>query len=487
MNILWIGIPCSKLIANIEANHFAINPTFEIHEITSPTSFELIPTSNLNYKNFSSIKESYSLLDKLPYMIDIWSRWDLGSDLNWQQLSQNSLQIVENLVSIISDLKIKKVIAAYAAPHHFWNNIVELACEISCMPVLHLYPFLELDISLPILSNNHTFASFPQFDPDDQWSSYISSTMSPYFDRLSKVAFSPESKKCFKRRFQSVLYTETHLYFRTLKSMLSAYLKKSIPYAPLSFAGLKTNPFSTHVSLHRIHAIQRQAIRFYQNNIPPVLNFSKQGESPTFLLIGHVQPEASTAPMGGKFYSQIKVVQYLRSKSKNCKILYKEHPGSFYTLLPGGNETLVGVARSVDYYKELLSLGVEFLPVEGNVISLLREQKHLIPVTITGSVAIEAPVSISSPCIYFGEPYWHGYPGSIYYKDVDWSNIDEQFVSIRAKPSDLTQNSIDWLMNRASLSCLPNIMGYGISSNEICFPDALEDLFYSRLNYCLTS
>ena len=220
--------------------------------------------------------------------------------------------------------------------------------------------------------------------------------------------------------------------------------------------------------LQNIQHNQNLAISFYLRNLSKLSDDAYINQSTTFLLIGHVQPEASTAPMGGSFYSQIEVAKYLRSKCRNCRILYKEHPGSLYTIIPGGAESLVGVSRSVAYYKNLLSLGVEFLSPEGNVISILKEHPRVIPVTITGSVAIEAPISIASPCIYFGEPYWSGYPGSIHYQRVDWSNIDNQFCAIRSKPDSLQQESIKWLTERAS-NCLPNIAGYNFISSDTFF------------------
>ncbi|MDB4638767.1 hypothetical protein OAE87_01455 [bacterium] len=486
MNLLWIGTPKPSLVENIKANHFIITHTFDIYSL-NPYSSRLDPVNISKSNNFTYDLKDHELLDRLPYLIDIWSRWDIGSDLNWQALSHRSIQLVLFLSSAFSDLKFHKVVAGYATPHHLWNNLVELACELIQIPILHLYPFLELDISIPIFSNNHNIDSFPQSAFDQEWSNYTLSHIESYHERLKNIGFSSETQKSLQHRYRSPIFIGYYRYSRILKSLLATYLKRSIPYNALAFAGLKTNPFSILLALHKIQVTQDNAIRFYLRNISPALDFSHHDNSPTFLLIGHVQPEASTSPMGGSFYSQIKVAQYLRSKCKQCRILFKEHPGSFYSILPGGNETLVGVSRSIFYYKELLSLGVEFIPVEGNVISILKEFPDLIPVTITGSVALEAPISIGSPCIYFGEPYWHGYPGSLYYKDVDWQNINDQFKAIRSNPKFLSTNSIQWLSTRASLNCLPNIMGYGISSQEIPFSESLVELFYSRLNFHLSS
>lgn len=484
MNLLWIGSPKPQLFERINANQFFISHNFQIFKCNNGSS----SLSSLDIPalgEFSYDISNLDLLVKLPYLIDLWSRWDIRSELNLGHLSQQSTRVVSKLSHALVCLKINKVIAGYASPHHLWNNLVELACELLQIPVLHLYPFLELDISIPIFSNNHNIVSFPQSAPDHEWSKYTSLKMSSYVERLKNIAFSPESKNCFQHRFRSPITIGYYRYWRILKSALASSINRSIPYSALSFAGIETNPFTTLLALHQIQDDQDRAISFYLRNVAFSLNLTQQTESATFLLIGHVQPEASTAPMGGIYYSQIKVAQYLRSKCSNCRILYREHPGSFYSILPGGHETLVGVSRSVFYYKELLSLGIEFMPVGGNVISLLKEHPHLIPVTITGSVAIEAPVSIASPCIYFGEPYWHGFPGSLYYKNVDWLNINDQFKAFRSNPDLMTQNSIQWLSDRASLNCLPNIMGYGISSKEILFPKHFEDLFYSRLNKCL--
>ena len=485
MKLLWIGTPKSQLLKRVTADHFVITHDlrfFEYHASTSLLTPLDLPVNRESIDGISNL----DLLSRLPYLIDIWSRWDICSQLSLEKLLQRSHCIVSSLTIALASLKIDKVFACYATPHHLWNNLVELACELEQIPVLHLYPFLELDISIPIFGNNHNISSFPEAAPDHEWSRYTSFKVASYVDRIKQIAFSPESKRCFQHRFRSPIAIGYYRYLRILKSYLSSSIKRSIPYRPLSYAGLTDNPLSTLLALHHIQDTQDRAISFYLRNVDTFLNLTPQTDSVTFLLIGHVQPEASTSPMGVVFYSQIKVAQYIRSKCANCRIFYREHPGSFYSILPGGHETLVGISRSIFYYKELLSLGVQFMPVGGNVISLLKRYPHLIPVTITGSVALEAPVSVASPCIYFGEPYWQGFPGSIHYKNVNWLNIAEQFKAIRSSPDILTHASIQWLEERASLNCVPNTMGYGISSKEILFPKNFYDLFYSRLNNCLS-
>ena len=485
MNLLWVGKPKSRLLKAISAEQFVISHTFEIHRIDSNANRveASIPNfDNHHNKNFLS----FDPLDKLPYLIDIWSRWDISNQLSWSRLTNQSIDIVNHLVHVLSHLQIDRVVACYATPHHFWNNLVELACEVLQIPVLRLYPFLELDISLPLLGNNHNILSVPSAEFNYEWDRYTTHKINSYISRVQNVAFSPDSIKCFKNRFRNPLYVRYCRYMRFFKLSIAPMVRKSSPYNPLAFANLMTTPWESLSSLRYIQDTQDKAVEFYLNNITPSSSLANQSKAPIFILIGHVQPEASTSPMGGGFYCQLRVAEYLRSKYPQSRIYYKEHPGSFYTITPGGSESLVGISRNVTYYKRLLSLGVNFLPVEGNVISLLKQCPHLIPVTITGSVAVEAPISIAAPCIYFGEPYWLGYPGSFYHKDVDWPNITEQFNHTRSNSESLLQNSTKWLSNRASFSCLPNIMGYGISSKEIAFTETIKDLFYARLNHYLS-
>ena len=172
----------------------------------------------ISYMQMTDINCQYSrqeLVSSLPYLIDLWSRWDIGSELNWQQMTQQSADIVSCLTVILSELKIDQVIACYATPHHIWNNLVELACETLKMPVLHLYPYLELNISLPVFGNNHNLGPFPQSSFDSKWSSYTSSTIYAYIDRLKSISFSQESKNCFKRRFKAPAYIH---YCRSLET-----------------------------------------------------------------------------------------------------------------------------------------------------------------------------------------------------------------------------------------------------------------------------
>ena len=427
MNLLWIGTPKISACDRIFATHFVISHTFQVLKYDPKTS-DFTPVEIPDLSNSAYSMSKYDLLVKLPYLLDIWSRWDIGSVLSWDQLSQKSVKLVSRFTHIIASLNIHQVVATYSAPHHFWNNLVELACELLEIPVLHIYPFLELDIAIPVLGNNHNLRSFPRVDePNSEWSRYASSKISIYVERLLNIAFSPETQRGFNPLYSNSFFVNFSRSLRVFKSFLSSFIKQSKPYNPLSFAGLLTPPLTSLTSLSHIQENQNSAIAFYLKNISSSTSLYQRRQSPTFILIGHLQPEATTAPLGGDFYSQIKVVEYLRSRCKDCRILYKEHPGSFYSLLPGCVETLVGVSRSVFYYKELLSLGVELISATGNVISLLKEYPHLIPVTITGSVAIEAPISVGSPCIYFGKYYWFGYPGSLYYKNVDWSNIQDQF------------------------------------------------------------
>ena len=114
----------------------------------------------------------------------------------------------------------------------------------------------------------------------------------------------------------------------------------------------------------------------------------------------HMQPEATTSPMGGIFVDQYyAILMIARSMPENVKVLIKEHPAQQLW------------RRSANFYRILdAEPNVEFVDLKENSFQLI--EKSLAVATITGTVGWEA-LFLKKPVILFGNIFYKHLPGVI--------------------------------------------------------------------------
>ena len=140
-------------------------------------------------------------------------------------------------------------------------------------------------------------------------------------------------------------------------------------------------------------------------------------KKPFLLLAAHYQPEATSFPEGDKYYNHINIAMLLRKKKYKSNILYKEHPIIYKYLSKYIGLTKVGISRSATYLEILSDLGCKFLPTSFN-LSLKDDNDWYVPITITGTIAIERSLA-GLHTIYTGNPWYKGLPGTIYIDEIE--------------------------------------------------------------------
>jgi hypothetical protein len=134
----------------------------------------------------------------------------------------------------------------------------------------------------------------------------------------------------------------------------------------------------------------RRALRFYEKNAADEM----PGPNSVALFL-HLQPEASTMPMGGIFADQLLVLDLiLASLPDGMNVYVKEHPFMFEALAQDKHE------RSVDFYKHMLrDPRVRFLKRSVSSKEILDKAGYI--ASTVGSISWEA-MREGKPCITFG-------------------------------------------------------------------------------------
>jgi hypothetical protein len=127
--------------------------------------------------------------------------------------------------------------------------------------------------------------------------------------------------------------------------------------------------------------------------------------APYIYFLLHLQPELTTAPLGGVFVDQLLAISALsKSLPSGWTIRVKEHPHQFFGYTWHG-----AMGRSANYYRDLARIpGVEIVPMEVDHFAMMEGAAFV--ATITGTAAWEAVIK-GIPAIIFGDSWVEGCPG----------------------------------------------------------------------------
>lgn len=141
--------------------------------------------------------------------------------------------------------------------------------------------------------------------------------------------------------------------------------------------------------------------RFSKFEVDPVL-------SKRYLFFAlHLQPEATTLPLGGDYANQLLAISLISSCLPDDVLLYvKEHPA--YWSNKNRIES-ISESRSKSFYESIVSLPNVRLVNHGVSSSVLLKD-CLGVVTVTGTVGFES-IFQGKPVMIFGSTYYENYPG----------------------------------------------------------------------------
>lgn len=200
--------------------------------------------------------------------------------------------------------------------------------------------------------------------------------------------------------------TETHRVESRLMRVLSLEaIQTAVAYRPHSFPGvvpeepvgpLKRFAFNLNTTM-RI----RRAVRFIAQHSRKALP-----SEPYVYFPLHLQPEATTVPLGGLYWDQLNVVRLLSScLPPGWKLAVKEHPQMFRYNRRWPR------ARSLRFYEDLVEQpNVVLLDMTTKSGKAIENAQAV--ATITGTVGWEA-LNLGKPVLAFGAPWYHSFPGVV--------------------------------------------------------------------------
>lgn len=135
-------------------------------------------------------------------------------------------------------------------------------------------------------------------------------------------------------------------------------------------------------------------------------NIDTYKDKKIIVFYGNYQPERTTNPDGGTYFDILNVLKLMQcTLPNNYKILYKEHP---HTFSPPYKDLFRGVLfRSKEYYDEIVSLGIDLVPIDYNTYNLITKSDY--SASINGTVLIESVVN-KTPAIMFGNMWIESLP-----------------------------------------------------------------------------
>lgn len=160
-----------------------------------------------------------------------------------------------------------------------------------------------------------------------------------------------------------------------------------------------------YIRTFTIERIDRKNIFDIYNQLTTNIEYS----TPYLYYPLHLQPEASSTPLGNEYSNQLIVIDYVTKNLQDGVALYvREHPGIFYRI--SSNEKIKSV-RSAAFYKTLESNPkVKLVSLKSNHLDLVRNS--LAVITLTGTVAFEA-FGVNKPVFIFGDKYYSDFANAI--------------------------------------------------------------------------
>lgn len=422
-------------------------------------------TKNNNFK-YSVTKDIANIRKWGPVI----SRWNDDGD-QFELKLRNILHQSFLIACDLSTLNVKSAIFGTGISHHVYPFICENACVTANIEQIFLYCDGFASRLIPVIQTKSI---------SDRRVLKLNISNFNYSKSIHQML---DLKKIDKRQVfnesdkwqESYCYSIIYLFFVTFLGQFVNRLRKIIMN--------KGKLFEPYYS-YRLHTFYRQikqqkkAIWFYKNNLCDV---AKINDNAKLLIVAHYQPEATSFPEGGEFGNHLDIVLELRSKGYKQEIYYKEHPGSVQYIGKGVGPTRVGMARSENYYKQLLSLGCKFLPID---YYIPIKKSNFLPITIVGTIAIERSLSGLST-IYVGEPWWKGLPGTISINDIkSLVNINLMLTDANSDNAEKSFNFFTEMLNNNTLTNTLGI-GSGVILNDQNQIDNFESEYDKLISYLM--
>lgn len=452
-----------KNILLIEPYSFLKNIYFNDQNIYLYENKNIISKNN-NYHVFNEqFIANFETIENIKRQIEkwspIWIRW-IGAVDEFELFKNESTIFILKILNQLKDNYIKYAIFFTNSSHHVEYSLLEIALNISCIPQVFLYTTVFGDTGrlLPVIQKK-SFGLRERID--FRISSYNIKNDLLDFINNSKVNLPPKLNEKFSKYETLYIYGLYILFKISIKEFIyRIYKRKKNEDNSLEFTPYKLNNFLKLFLKQNI--AKKQLKKFYLNNAD-VDTILKNNEFVP-IIFAHYQPEATTFPEGGLQSTHIDIVLQIRNLGYEGIILYKEHPNcwGYYSKITGFSKT--GIYRSDKYYSQLKLLGCLFISDTYNIKKM--KQCSYLPITITGTIAIERSLSGYYTC-FSGNPWYKGLPGTF--------NLGELFSNpfliskIKKNKTFDKAEAYNWLLNSLSFKTINNYFGIStgkISNNE---------------------
>ncbi len=413
---------------------------------------------------------------KITWNMPLWSRW-MGQADRHEDYRQSSLLFVIRFIQVLQELNVKSVIFFTGVAHHIEYSLIEAACQVAGAQQIYLYPmpfFTTPNRLLPLVQNESIYDR--RILGAEISSKCALQEVAAYRDN-HLAAKPPQLNEKIDRVATSYPYALRQVAIFGLKALAKATLRRG---GNASGHPIDDRQDYDCLSMLRIVQHQKAALDYYLSTMvnEEAVDRMLEAEGPLPVLYAHYQPEASTFPEGGSYSNHLDVVIEMRSLGYTGKILYKEHPGSwiYYSRIVGFSR--VGLCRSVEYYRQLISLGCIFIPPHYKWRN--NHLQQLFPVTITGSVALERSLIGFATCCA-GLPWLKGAPGIFDLATTfGKGGVFFDFLRWRVDP----QEGMEWFAGTLSGKTIYNYpgIGTGIVSDSATEMDTFLNEFRTLMN-----
>ena len=362
--------------------------------------------------------------------------------------------LIIKVISWINQYKIKYAIFHTSNPHHIDTIIIEVACSVAKVPMFSLYSN-SIDRRLLPIVHEHNLSDRKLFgkkisknDSSKEIDLFIQNKLGGHLPRNNDIIELKKNK--------SLIYSLVYLIFLkhlyNLKRQLINLYKKKEDYFLSNFRD------HSCPDMIRMLLQQRKAISFFNSKCLNEVEINKLRSTikrKIILIAAHYQPEATSFPEGWDFSNHIALVLEIRKKGYDGPILYKEHPGilRYFDNIVGPSK--VGMYRSVEYYNQLISLGCIFIPMNYK-LQLSHEDDWYLPVTITGTIALERAL-FGLQTIVAGYPWFLHTPNIIKLKNFSCEMLlNENNISNHDHKS-----GYNYIENILSFKTITNVLGIG--------------------------
>ncbi len=429
------------------------------------------------YQSFSDITigeeqigDYQEVFSRIIWWRPVWYRWVANAD-QYELLTREAVFFVLKLMKVIRSLDIASAIFHTGVPHHVDSTLVEVACATAKIKQIYLYAnsingrLLPLQQHRSISDRKPLEANLSSYSASRDIDQYIDNKIRGGRPQVNESASFGQS---YCNAIGRLVLAGFRGYAGSIFRNLTGRQHSAFP-----IKGAKALTTIDHLRLMRE---QRAALKYYLSQVrDDLMSLNQQGtqDGPVILIAAHFQPEATTFPEGGDFSNHVDIVAKIRQVGYRGVILYKEHPGTFmyYSRIVGG--TRVGMSRSVSYYKQLLALGCVFVSPDFHLSIDPKLSSWYIPLTITGSIALERSLSGLST-ITAGYPWYRGLPGVVDLSQVkDLSRSLSARIHLSGEVRDEAKVFLSSLLNNRTIK---NIAGIG-TGVTLCDRNSIDEFF----------